>query len=81
MTEEILLVIMGAVDSIPFGGKSGKRRTIYEAQASGHFFIDFPCYSGSTEEISKQLIDRLELEGKLVRAFPNSPHINGWVLP
>ena len=86
-TEKHLMQIMTNVSTIPFADKFRvKKRTIYEAgkgrklAPSGHFYIDFAAYDGSTEEVSKSLIDRLEAEGKLVRAFPDNPKVNGWVI-
>jgi hypothetical protein len=63
------------------------KRTIYEAgkgarlEPSGHFYLDYATYGGTSEEVPKSLIDRLEREKKLVRAFLDHPEINAWVLP
>jgi hypothetical protein len=62
-------------------------RTIYEAgkgvllRPSGQFFIDYATYPGGTsDEIPRSIIDELEREGKIRRAFPDKPKINAWVL-
>jgi hypothetical protein len=89
MTEKMLLRIMNATVLIPDIRLRDKRRTIYETgegsrlTPSGHFHFDYGAkeYGGPYEEVPKSLIDRLEREGKLVRAFPDKPELNGWVLP
>jgi hypothetical protein len=83
MTEDELLRIMNHTALIPSSrSKMSGKRTIYEAAGSrGFFFIDYAAYGGTTEGVPKPLIDRLEAEGKLVRAFPGSPKLNAWRLP
>jgi hypothetical protein len=41
-------------------------------------YASFP--GGLTGEIPRTLIDELERDGILERAFPQAPHINGWKL-
>jgi hypothetical protein len=88
MTEETLVRIMNETALIP-NMSMGKRRMIYEAvegsrlAPSGHFHFNYgsPEFGGPFKEVPKSLIDRLEREGKLVRAYPDRPELNGWVLP
>jgi len=60
-------------------------RTIYEAgdargKQSGRFFVDYACCpGGSTEEVPYPLICELEVEGLIVRAFPDR-NVNAWIL-
>lgn len=82
MDEEGLMKILRQVDTIPRAGKSGtRRRTVYETSGLGRFYMDYAAYGGSMEEVPKELILRLESEGKLVRAFPTAPTVNCWALP
>jgi hypothetical protein len=57
------------------------RRHIYEvAGPAGHFHIDYATYpDGSTGEVSRTIIDELEREGIIERAYPDMPHVNSWV--
>jgi hypothetical protein len=86
MTREDLLKILRTVDGLPVYGKGECCRTVYEADGSHNrgahrFYVDFALYpGGSSEEVPQALIRELETEGVLVRAFPNSPHINAWRL-
>ena len=91
MTDAQLLAFMNDVRSIPTykrkGTWSAKIRTIYEGgegprlAPSEHFYMSYATYGGTTEEVPLPLIRRLEAEGKLVRAYPDQPHINAWILP
>jgi hypothetical protein len=45
------------------------------------FYVDYASYpGGTTEEVPLTLIQDLESEGVIVRAFPDKPEINAWVL-
>jgi hypothetical protein len=62
-------------------------RTIYETgngvllRPSGHYQIDYASFPGGTaEEVLRDVIDQLEREGFIQRAFPNKPEINAWIL-
>jgi hypothetical protein len=90
VNREELLKILRDVKSLPEvrlrGGKAN-HRTIYEAgrgarlQPSGHFFVDYASYGvGSSEEVPREIIHALETDGTIVRAFPDQPEINAWVL-
>jgi hypothetical protein len=87
MDESTLMHFMTNTREIPAYKNRQGIRTIYESgtgprlRASGHFFMDFATYGGTTEEVPKELIDRLESEGKLIRTFPNHPECNAWRLP
>lgn len=95
MTKEELLTCLKQVDDLPdlpLVKRKGKswtrnRRMIYEAgtgdklKRSGHWFIDYASYAGgTTEEVPRHLIAELEKDGILVRAFPEHPQIEAWVL-
>ena len=64
-----------------------KGRTIYEIgfgrrlRSSSHFNIDFASYpGGTTREVPRQVIDKLEREGIIRRSWPDKPQINAWIL-
>src|ERR1035441_9608388 len=87
MDKATLLHVLQNTQSLPFASRDGvKRRTIYESgdvrgRGTGRFHIDFAAYDGGTaEEISRVLIDELEREGILTRAFADKPAIDAWVL-
>jgi hypothetical protein len=88
MTRYELLKCMNAIEGLPQAPRRQvNRRMIYEAGAgprldpSGHWFIDYASYPGGTrEEVPRALIDSLEAEGVLKRAFPKEPHIKAWIL-
>jgi hypothetical protein len=81
MTRERLIEVMRNVRDLPFGD----RRTIYEAgdrrgNPVGEYFIDFASYGGTSERVPRNLIDQMEQDGSLVRAFPTASHVNAWRL-
>lgn len=87
MNREQLLKCLRETAQLPFANRKGiKERTIYEGgdrngRGSSEYFVDFASYpGGSTEQVPRSLIDQLESEGVLIRAFPNAPAVNGWVL-
>jgi hypothetical protein len=62
-------------------------RTIYEAgkgsalAPSGHFYVDYASFTaGCDKEVPRELIDRLEREGVIVKAYPDQPNIKAWRL-
>lgn len=83
MSEETLMQIMNSTSLIPaIKGRLSGIRTIYESSGPrGHFFVDYSAYGGTKEEVPRELIDRLEAEGKLVRAFQFDLSCNAWRLP
>ena len=76
---QVLAALTNASGVPHFGKNVG--RTIYEiAGPRGHFQIDYATYPGGvTEEVPRSVIDELEQEGKIWRAFPNTS-INAWKL-
>ena len=89
LNEAQVLECLLNVDALPpwgTGGHRAKCRTIYEAgnkrgYGSGKFYIDYQHYPGGTEEeVPRRVIDKLEKEGVIVRAFPKNPQLNVWRL-
>jgi hypothetical protein len=70
-------------------GLPGKHafRTIYEAgvgpklKPSGQFYIDYASFPGGTQgEVPLEVIQELEREGLVRKAYPDKPNIKAWVL-
>jgi hypothetical protein len=63
-----------------------KGRTIYETgdlrgRGTDEYQIDFASYPGGTADyVPREVIDELERERIIRRAFPGEPQINAWVL-
>jgi hypothetical protein len=78
--EQVLAALRNVAEVPSVGRRSG--RSIYEiAGPAGHFHIDYASFpGGSTGEVPRRVIDELECEGVIERAFPNAPHINSWSL-
>lgn len=61
-------------------------RSIYETgdsrgRGTGEFQIDFASFPGGTSEyVPRPVIDELERDGLIVRAFADNPKINAWKL-
>jgi hypothetical protein len=84
VTRAQLLEVLRGTSSLPAWAKG---RTIYEAgsgvtlRPSGRFYIDFASFAhGTAEEVPRDLIDALEADGTLRRAFPDHPKLNAWAL-
>ena len=81
MDEQTLLNVMHKTSTLPHGGE----RTIYEAgdtrgNGCGEYYIDFATYDGTTAKVPRSLIDALESQGVLRRAFPDQKYLNAWRL-
>jgi len=83
MTRHKVLKVLQNVSGIPHGD----HRTIYEAGRgpmllpTGEFFIDYSTYpGGSSDEVPLAVIQELEREGLIRKAFPKKPEIKAWVL-
>lgn len=88
MTEERVLAALRVTGGLP--STSSKKssppcREIYESgtgpklKPSGHFFMTFAAFPGGTsEEIPRAIIDRLEQRGLIKRSYPDKPHLNAW---
>lgn len=76
-----VLAAMRETADIPYGDKDGrKRRNIYET-VNGDFHLDYATYlGGRAEEVPRGVIDELEREGIIVRAYPTVPKVNCWKL-
>jgi hypothetical protein len=83
MNRDVVLSALRAIDGLP-QWKNRNFRSIYETgdnrgRGTGEFQIDFASFpGGTTEEVPRRLIDELEREGVIVRAY--APHINAWKL-
>ena len=66
--------------------RQAAHRTIYETgdhrgKGTGKFCIDYASFPGGTsEEVSRDVIDELERDGIIQRAYPDAPHLDAWVL-
>lgn len=63
-----------------------KGRTIYETgdsqgRGTGRYRIDYANFpGGTTGEVPREVIDELEREGLIQRAYTDQPRINSWTL-
>ena len=86
LTKEEVLSALRNVEQLPEYRGWQKCRTIYEwgdskGRGTGRFGLDFAAYPGGTaEEVPRSVINELEHEGIIERAFPNAPSVNGWKL-
>ena len=86
LTKEQVLDALATIAELPQSGQKFKGRTIYETgdalgRGTGKYAIDYASYPGGTaEDVSRKVIDELERDGFIRRAFPNKPEINAWVL-
>jgi hypothetical protein len=86
LTRDKVLETLRNVSEVPHSGTGSKRRTIYEAgdlrgRGSGRFFMDFAAFSGGTgEEVPLNVIQELENERIIMRAYLDKPEIKAWVL-
>lgn len=89
MTREELLTALRTTGGLPgpYRNRTPNFRTVYEAGTgpllapSGHFFVDYVTFTGGcNKEVPRELIDELEREGLITKAFPDKPHILAWVL-
>jgi hypothetical protein len=79
MTRERLIAALSDISGLPVGAK--RRRMVYESAGRRHFHVDYASFpGGTTEEVPKSLIDELERDGILVRAYPGCPEIAAWIL-
>jgi hypothetical protein len=81
LTRQQVLDALRARSGVPFKGKQTSRHIYEIAGPQGHFHIDYAAFpGGATDEVPRKVIDELEAEGIIERAYPQAPHINGWKL-
>jgi hypothetical protein len=90
MTRERLIEVLRNTTALPRMNTAGLPRsvirTVYEGgdrhgNGTGDYYVDYPTYGGTFEKVPRSLIDQMESDGSLVRAFPDDPNVNAWRLP
>jgi hypothetical protein len=81
-TKEEVIDALVNVDGIPTFRRKRQYRMIYLASGPGeHFYMDFASYPGGLDkEIPREVIDELEREETIERAFEFAPTCPAWKL-
>lgn len=89
MTRDEVLTALRTVHDLPrIRLRNGRpnHRTIYEwgdnrGRGTGRFGIDYATFAGGTaEEVPFSVIESLERDGLIVKAYPGAPNVKAWVL-